>query len=286
MTEAGRAQDDGMIITAPLFAELHAQLVDLLHGLQPEDWDRQTSAGSWQVRDVVAHMLDGDLRRISADRDGHAPPPPAAQLRGYDDLVAWLNALNAEWVASARRISPRLLVELLQVTGPIVARIMQAHAPYVTATFPVAWAGQGASPMWLDVGREFTERWHHQDQVREAVGAPPLDAPHILGPVIDVSLHALPHAFDPLDFAPGTAVEIETHGSATRLRWVVRGRATWRVEHTPPQAPPACRVAADALVLARLLLSRLSPTAASTLIRIEGDTRLARPLVAARAVMV
>ncbi len=33
---------------------------------------------------------------------------------------------------------------------------------------PVSWAGPEPAPVWLDVAREFTERWHHQQHIRAA----------------------------------------------------------------------------------------------------------------------
>ena len=61
--------------TANLFRPLSKQLVTLLRGLAPADWDRPTLAGAWRVRDVAAHLLDGQLRRISVQRDAHLIPP-------------------------------------------------------------------------------------------------------------------------------------------------------------------------------------------------------------------
>src|SRR5688572_25589132 len=57
------------IHTAPLFPAIHAELIGLLRGLDEEDWERPTLARAWRVRDVVAHLLDGDLRKLSGGRD-------------------------------------------------------------------------------------------------------------------------------------------------------------------------------------------------------------------------
>src|SRR5947209_6183283 len=95
------------VLVADLFPGLHAELISLLRGLSPEDWRRPTVAGAWSVQDVTAHLLDVQLRRLSAQRDGARLPPPDPPLAGYDDLVALVNRLNAEWVAGARRFSPR-----------------------------------------------------------------------------------------------------------------------------------------------------------------------------------
>src|SRR5690242_7833268 len=60
------------LATAPLFPRLHADLLALLRSLEPADWERPTVAGAWRVRDVAAHLLDGELRTLAAHRDGHA----------------------------------------------------------------------------------------------------------------------------------------------------------------------------------------------------------------------
>lgn len=286
--------NDAPILTGHLFGELHAGLIALLRALPHHAWDAPTSAGAWRVRDVVAHMLDGDLRRIGIDRDGHTPPAPAEPITDYAGLLTWLDALNAEWVAAARRISPRILIELLELTGPEVAKIMAAHDPTADATFPVAWAGQEVSPMWLDIGREFTERWHHQDQLRAATGAPPLVAPHLLRPVIAVSLHALPAAYAQVRSGPETRVELVVTGQAGGSWTLVQGEGGWRLNEGGAGASlndagdpaAACRVTAPDLVTARLLLHRLRPDEAAAQIRVDGDAALAAPLLGARAVMV
>jgi hypothetical protein len=44
--------------TRALFRPVSAGLVTLLRGLPHERWDLPTVAGTWRVRDVVAHLLD------------------------------------------------------------------------------------------------------------------------------------------------------------------------------------------------------------------------------------
>ncbi|NOT45466.1 MAG: hypothetical protein HOP14_12765 [Acidobacteria bacterium] len=86
--------------TADLLAPLHDELVQLLRGLPPEAWDRPTVAGAWRVRDVVAHLLDGQLRTLSALRDGHLPAPDATV--GLDPDTAWKSLYHVLEPAEAR----------------------------------------------------------------------------------------------------------------------------------------------------------------------------------------
>jgi hypothetical protein len=44
------------------------ELIGLLRSLAPGEWDTQTIAGTWKVRDVAAHLLDTVLRKLSMVR--------------------------------------------------------------------------------------------------------------------------------------------------------------------------------------------------------------------------
>lgn len=272
------------VLVADLFHGLQEELVSLLSGLGAADWDRPTAAGAWTVRDVAAHLLDVDLRRLSISRDGHLLTPPAP-VDGYRGLVGYLDRLNAAWVAAARRISPTLLVQLLRFSGERVARHVESLDPFEPARLGVAWAGQETSPNWLDIGREYTERWHHQDQIREAIGAPGLTAARWLGPVVDISMRALPHAYRDVAADVGDTVVVDVAGEAGGVWCLLRDDAGWALSRDPATAP-RCRLTIDAEAAARLLLHRLPPLKGREAVRIDGDHRLAEPFLAARAVMV
>jgi hypothetical protein len=69
----------------PLFERVRASLVDLLANLSPSEWNRPTPAGSWLVRDVVAHLLGDDVGRLSRSRDNHLgiKPDPNESLAQF-----------------------------------------------------------------------------------------------------------------------------------------------------------------------------------------------------------
>ncbi len=274
----------GPVHTADRFAPLHAQLLLLLRGLTAGDWEHATAAGRWRVRDIAAHLLDGDLRRISILRDGHLLDP-ARELNGYADLVDWLDTLNAKWVESARRLSPAVLVDLLEWSGSRVAALMESLDPDGAAVFPVAWAGESASANWMDVAREYTERWHHQQQIRDAVGAAPLTDRAWLHPVLAVSVRALPHAYRDTVAPERTSVSVRITGDAGDDWSLVRRADDWTMLHGAA-ADPTTRVELDADTAWRLLFNALPSETSRAQIRVSGDERLIAPLLHARAVMV
>ena len=269
--------------TAELFLPLQRELVALLRGLAEADWSRPTVARGWTVKDVAAHLRDTDLRRLSAQRDGYRPS--AAKLGSYEEIVAFINGLNAAWVETARRLSPRVLTELLEWTGPQAAELFASLAPDEEAAVAVAWAGEARSANWMDVGREYTEKWHHQAQVRDAVGAPALDSRQRLGPVIELAMYALPHAFRGCEAEPGSTLSVRVEGDAGGVWHILRAAARWELRAGDADAPTA-RVRLDADAAWRLFFNALDRAEAAARVEATGDARLCETFLGVRSVMV
>lgn len=276
--------DDRTIVDSrPLFRPLAAELLHVLAGLDETGWDAPTSAGEWRVRDVVAHLIDGDLRRLSIQRDRHAMPD-APTIEGYADLVRYLNELNGTWITAARRLSRQVLLDLIEESTTQLADLMEATDLDAPALFPVVWAGESVSRMWLDIGREYTERWHHQDQIRDAVGVAPLSDECWLKPVIDISLMAVPARYASIGAPAGTTVGLTVNGGGGG-EWTLKRQGEWILSAGRENANTAEVVVAD-LEFARLLLHRLSPDRIAEVVRVNGAADLAQPLLQTRAVMV
>ena len=269
--------------TAELFLPLQRELVALLRGLSEADWSRPTVAREWTVKDVAAHLLDTDLRRLSAQRDGYSPS--AAKLGSYEEIVAFINHLNAAWVETARRLSPRVLTDLLEWTGPQLAELFVSLAPDDEAVIPVAWAGEGRSANWMDVGREYTEKWHHQAQIRDAVGAPALDSRRWLGPVLELSMYALPHAFRATEADEGSALSVRIEGEAGGGWHILRARDGWELREGEREDASA-RVRLDADTAWRLFYNALGRDEAASRVEASGDERLCETFLSVRSVMV
>ena len=82
------------ILIVDLFPELHAELLALLRALPLEDWEKPTAAVPWTVRDMVAHLLDTDMRRLSFGRDRLPSLKPTTPIHDYVDLIAFINMLK------------------------------------------------------------------------------------------------------------------------------------------------------------------------------------------------
>ncbi|MCF2490914.1 maleylpyruvate isomerase N-terminal domain-containing protein [Dyadobacter sp. CY347] len=141
----------------------------MLKSLSYDDWHKPTVAKLWTVKDVASHLLDGNLRVISGYRDNYNVPADM-EIDSYQDLVGFLNKLNNDWVNATKRLSPAVIIDLLESTGKEYSLIMAEQDLEREAKFSVAWAGEQTSKNWFHIAREYTEKWHHQQQIREATG--------------------------------------------------------------------------------------------------------------------
>lgn len=271
--------------TRALFRPVSTSLVALLRGLSDTDWTRPTAAGTWVVRDVVAHLIDSTLRRLSFHRDGMTPPSPPDAISSERDFVDFINALNAQWVSTAKRLSPRVLTDLYERASSDGADWFESLSLDAPALFPVSWAGEQASAGWFDIGREFTELWHHQQQIRMAVGADSLPDPRYLGAVIDVAVRVLPHAFRDVPAEPGQTVMLDITGSSGGQWTLSRGSQQWSLSRGEPPTATA-RIRLDEEAAWKLLFNALPKAAAARALHIEGPAHLAAPLLRARSVIV
>jgi uncharacterized protein (TIGR03083 family) len=265
------------IFVSHLFRELHGHLLVLLRSLTPEDWHRPTVCSAWCVKDIASHLLDGDLRRLSIQRDGYAPPDAPCGFDSHEALVAYLTKLNADWTLATRRLSPRNLIRRLETTGEEAADLFESADPFGPATFPVGWAGKSESLMWFDIAREYTERWHHQRQIALAVGRlTPIDSRRLYHPVLDAFLRALPYTYRDVDAPEGTVVAVTIGGEAGG-DWFIRKRGDGWTLFDEVAEPPTSRVVIDQSDAWRLFTKRMDRATARArfpAIRIEGDIPL------------
>jgi uncharacterized protein (TIGR03083 family) len=262
------------IVVIDRFAPLRTRLLQLLADLSEDDWTRPTAAPRWSVKDLAAHLLGGDVGILSRKRDAFRPL--GAVVENYNDLVDLINRLNAEWVLAARRMSPRLLQELLAFTGPEVEAYFSSLDPRAIGD-PVSWAGPDPAPVWFDLAREFTERWHHQQQIRDATGKPSLYDPYFLSQVLDTFVRALPHNFRYAAAHDGTVVRFEISGSAGGVWFLVRIGGAWELGLSS-ETEPAADVVVPQDTAWRMFTKGIDRKGARALAVIRGDDALVSPI--------
>lgn len=274
-------RDPEPVLVAELFPELLEALLAVLRSLDDAQWQQPTACTGWSVHDVALHLLGGDAGILSRQRDGYRPGEAA--IGGWDELVAFINAHNARWVEATRRLSPRLVVDLLAFTGPQVTGYFQSRDPHALGG-PVSWAGDGPAPVWLDLAREYAERWLHQQHIREVVGAALLEEPRYLAPVLATFVHALPVAYRHTAAAAGIAVALTIAGPAGG-QWMLQREAAEWVLASRAHGEPACHIVLPAGIAWRLFTRGVPGEAARAQATITGDETLATPLFDAVAII-
>jgi uncharacterized protein (TIGR03083 family) len=259
------------IIVIDLFPDLLDRLIELMAGLSAKDWDRPTAAPLWTVKDVALHLLGDEIGILSRKRDRFLFS--GDPIKKWDELVALINSLNEIWVKATRRLSPRVLIDLMRLTGAQTCDYFKTLDPYASGD-PVDWAGPGAAPVWLDLAREYTERWHHQQQMREAVGRPGIAEPRYFAPVIDAFVRALPHTYRDVEAEDGSIVALTIKGDSGGRWFLLREERAWHL-YLDARTSPRAEVTITEEIAWKLFTKGVSKSEARRRAIITGDEALA-----------
>ncbi len=273
-----------VIDTRPLFPILARDLNQILLKLAPSAWQTPTICPGWSVSDIVAHLLDTSLRRLSFHRDGMDMPVPDRPINEYEDLVAFLNHLNDQWVTAARRLSPEVLTGALYRAQMDVIRFFNGLDMKTPAFFPVAWAGEAESTCRFDIAREYTEWWIHQAQIRLALGQPRQLERYLFFPLVDTLMRALPHHYRDTEAETGATVRVTVSGNGGGNWTIVRGPDSWAWMDQFHDTPTAT-VILEPETAWQLFSKALHGERARDYIEIQGDVELGLPLTRLVSVM-
>lgn len=275
-----------MIQTLHLFPSLDEKLMSLLNKLEPKDWQKP-AVGSWTIKDVAAHLLDGNIRGLSMSRDNFFGEQ-AYGIKSYKDLVDFLNRLNADWVFAMKRISPSVLVELLEHTGKLYHEHLKNLDLEAPALFAVAWAGQEQSPNWFHIAREYTEKWHHQQQIRETMGENEIGegimTAEFFKPLMSTFFQALPFRYREVKADEGFSVHIKINTPIGGLWSLLRQKDAWTIIEEAT-GNMVTQIETDPVTAWKLFCKGISAEAAENTSKISGDKNFVKPFFHSLGVM-
>jgi hypothetical protein len=246
----------------------------LLDELSDSDWLAPTEAGHWRVKEVALHLLDDEFGWLSRERDGDTSG--LLPIEGdYRDFVRSLDAKNERWVAGAAGLSWRVVADLVRWAGREVDDFFASLD--LEAPSGVIWASARPVPRWFDLCRDLTERWVHQQHIRDAVRRPG-SHDRLLPDVLGTFVWAFPHQYR-IPAPEGTVVQI---GLGVGGTWhLIRSGETWNLE--PGLADdPAALIDLPAAVAWRQLTGL---AVSKELMRTEGPDDLVQPLLEVRGII-
>ncbi|MEO8396119.1 MAG: maleylpyruvate isomerase N-terminal domain-containing protein [Chloroflexota bacterium] len=261
-------------ITAPLFPRIYAAHVAMLRALTQEQWTLATACAGWSVKDVALHMLADDVGWLSGRRDNQRE---RATIATWDDLMQFINDRNDLWVHAMRRMSTKLLVDFVPMLGLQVVDFVNSLEPNAPGMV-INWAGSDVKPLWFEIGRELTERWMHHQHICDAINISSLKEADMIHAVMEMFIRALPHTYSNIVVPDGSAITLWLIGIGGGSYTVVRLDERWQIfSHSDMQ--PACTVSLPVETAWRLFTKGITSDQARQEVIIEGDMKLAEPLL-------
>ncbi|HXW61986.1 MAG TPA: maleylpyruvate isomerase N-terminal domain-containing protein [Candidatus Acidoferrales bacterium] len=278
----GESSISDPILCAHLLYQVDERLIDLLRSLAPSEWDLQTIAPLWKVRDVVAHLLDTALRKLSLVRDSYRVE--SVDIRSPQDLAKHVNRLNREGVTVFGRLSPMVLIDMMKQACEHSARFHESLDPFAPAAFAVSWAGEERSLNWFDTARELTERWHHQQQIRLATNRPGIMTRDLYHPVLDCFMRGLPHLYREVEAPLATLLVLEVSGECGGQWLLSKGPTGWHLVKRS-EREFASRVRIPQALAWRVFTKGIDRSLARQQIEIEGNHELGEKVLHLTAIV-
>ena len=148
----------------------------------------------------------------------------------------------------------------------------------------VSWAGESASLNWFDTAREYTERWHHQQQIRAATNRPGILDRTTYYPVLDTFMRSVPHNYRSVAAPDGTSIAFRISGEAGGAWVMQRISDLWRLTPETP-ASPAAEVTIPDSIAWRIFTKGISRDQARSQVTIAGDETLGAHILGAIAIV-
>jgi hypothetical protein len=166
----------------------------------------------------------------------------------------------------------------MEVAIKALAEFHASRDPFAIAPYGVSWAGEEKSTNWFDTAREFTERWHHQEQIRLAVNKAGIMTRELYYPVLDCFLRALPFTYRAIATPPGTYAQIHVSGDCGGDWYLCRTEKTWELSGKPV-GEKVSETTIPQEIAWRIFTKGIDQDSALSQIRITGDSRLGQQVL-------
>ena len=136
----------------------------------------------------------------------------------------------------------------------------------------------------MHIAREYTEKWLHQQQIRDAVNKPALMTKEFYYPFMNIFMQALPYTYREIKAETGSLIKIIITGDAGGNWYLAKTQHGWALQENETVAPAAV-VSIDAEIAWKLFSKSIRASDVSDNIITTGDERLALPALEMVSVM-
>jgi hypothetical protein len=165
-----------------------------------------------------------------------------------------------------------LLIDLLRLTGEQTdAYFRQLDLERIGGA--VDWAGPDPAPVAFDLAREYTERWVHQQHIRDAVNRPGMLERAWFHPVLATFVQGLRRSLAGAEADEGTVVRLVITGEAGDDWIAVKSGDGWQVD-TGAAEPVSATVTLDQDTAWRLFTRGVRKEQAMARATLSGDPDL------------
>jgi len=277
-----------MVETITLFPKLSDKLISLLTSLSVDDWKKPTRCPLWAVKDIAAHLLQTELGRLSSQRDRYKiENGNSVKSSNYSEIVQIINNNNGAWAKAFNAVSPQIIIELIRNADKELYTLLSGLEPQGKAEWPVSWAGETESENWFDIGREYTERWLHQQHIREATNNQQLLDYEYYHPVLQIFLMAVPYSYRETEANDGLHIDIIIEGNAGGI-WhleAINGKWILSENESIQSNEPITEIRIDQTLAWKLFSKGAHKDETDKGIRIKGNKSLAENMMKMVSVM-
>ena len=188
------------------------------------------------------------------------------------------------WTQATKRLSPKLLISLLQMSGPEYINHLRQLDPHDPAIFSVGWAGEETSTNHFHIAREYSEKFLHQQQIRDAIGNEGLLTEKYFHPFLEVFMKALPHSFRNTEAESGSIVSVIVKGHVGGQWSIIKDDHRWMELDEEPSQPAAVFII-EPTAAWKLFSKSWRKEKAQDSVEIKGDKRLGNQVYEMVAVM-
>lgn len=178
------------------------------------------------------------------------------------------------WVEATRRLSRRLLLDLLEFTGAQLHTYLATRNLHEDTT-PISWASNQPAPMWLQIARELTEYWMHHQYICETVAINSLTNQRFLTPILTTFAHAFPRAYAFIAAPVDTVINFGVTDEVETSWDVIKENDHWAL-YADTDLIPTSIVKIPVTIAWKVFTKGITSSDAEEYATIEGDIDLGR----------